>query len=454
MAEKRKGFGSTLLLIIGCLLPLILLFLFSGMGINISPWLFLLILVICPLVLAKLIGTEAGEAPEPEEVEQERALKKAIAKPEEVKEMADLFSWDIFFLKSTAISGESVVFEGSLKARPDDALETLRERFKEKFGGKYEVLLQQDHEDKPVVVVVPSKLLPGAQAAFSPSPLLNILLFAATLVTTTAVGASHHGADLLSEPLRFVEGLPYALGIMAVLGVHELGHYIAARRHGLDTTLPFFIPVPFGLGTFGAIIQMRSLVKDRKALFDTGIAGPLAGLAVALPILFIGLRYSTFIPGDTGAGMNVSSSALLAFLAKLSVGEAVSASHTVVLHPLAFAGWLGLMITALNLLPIGQLDGGHIGYALFGRKRSEIIAHVAFFAIVMLGIFVWTGWLAWALIVFFLSGFKSMPPMNDVAELDRKRVVLGAFAFVLLFLILSPMPHAFQKALGLHCPYV
>ncbi|MCC6503745.1 MAG: site-2 protease family protein [Deltaproteobacteria bacterium] len=453
MAEKRKGFGSTLLLIIGCLLPLIFLFLLSGMGINISPWIFLLIFIICPLVLAKLIGIEEEKKPETEDIEQERALKEKAVRPEEAKEMSDLFSWDVFFLKRTEISGESVIFEGSLKTKPESALETLRKRFNEKFGKKYEVLLQQDNDEKAVVVAVPSKLLPTEQTA-SPSPILNIILFAATLVTTTAVGASHHGVDLLAEPLRFVEGLPYALGIMAVLGVHELGHYIAARRHGLDTTLPFFIPVPFGLGTFGAVIQMKSLVKNRKALFDTGIAGPLAGLAVALPILFIGLRYSTFIPGDTGAGMNVSSSALLAFLAKLSVGEAASASHTVVLHPLAFAGWLGLMITALNLLPIGQLDGGHIGYALFGRKRSEIIAHVAFFAIVMLGIFVWTGWLAWALIIFFLSGFKSMPPMNDVAELDRKRVVLGAFTFVLLFLILSPMPHAFQKALGLHCPYV
>ena len=455
MAEKQKGFGSTLLLIIGCLLPLILLFVLSGMGINIGPWVFLLILIVCPLVLAKLIrGGEEEETPEPEKVDKESVLKKGFVEPEALKEMTDLFSWDVFFLKGTVISGESVVFEGSLKARPDDALATLRKRFKDRFGDRYEVLLQQDHEDKPVVVAVPSKSLPNTRAAASPSPLLNILLFAATLATTTAVGAAHHGVDLLVEPLRFVEGLPYALGIMAVLGVHELGHYITARRHGLDTTLPFFIPVPFGLGTFGAVIQMKSLVKDRKALFDTGIAGPLAGLAVALPLLFIGLKYSTFITGDTGGGVNVSSSALLAFLAKLSVGEAVSASHTVILHPLAFAGWLGLMITALNLLPIGQLDGGHVGYAFFGRKRAETIAHVAFFAIVMLGIFVWTGWLAWALIVFFLSGFKAMPPIDDVTELDRKRVALGAFAFVLLFLILSPMPHAFQKTLGLHCPYV
>lgn len=453
MAEKKKGFGSTLLLIIGCLLPLILLFLLSGMGIAISPWIFLLIFIICPLILAKLIGIEEEKETGTEEARQEKALKKGLVKPEEAREMSDLFSWDVFFLRRTEISDDAVIFEGSLKTKPEGALETLRKRFHERFGKKYEVLLQQDSEEKAVVVAVPSKLLPEAEAA-SPSPILNIILFAATLATTTAVGASHHGVDLLAEPLRFVEGLPYALGIMAVLGVHELGHYIAARRHGVNSTLPFFIPVPFGLGTFGAVIQMKSLVKNRRALFDTGIAGPLAGLAVALPLLFFGIRYSEFIPGDTGAGVSVSSSALLAFLAKLSVGEAVSESHTVVLHPVAFAGWLGLMITALNLLPIGQLDGGHIGYALFGRKRAEIIAHVAFFAIVMLGIFVWTGWLAWALIVFFLSGFKSMPPMDDVTELDRKRVVLGAFAFVILFLILSPMPHAFQKALGLHCPYV
>src|SRR3989304_7560964 len=267
MAEKQKGFGSTLLLIIGCLLPLILLFVLSGMGISISPWVFLLILIVCPLVLAKLIrGGEEEETPEPEKVDKESVLKKGFVEPEALKEMTDLFSWDVFFLKGTVISGESVVFEGSLKARPDDALATLRKRFKDRFGDRFEVLLQQDHEDKPVGVAVPSKSLPNARAAASPSPLLNILLFVATLATTTAVGAAHHGVDLLADPFRFVEGLPYALGIMAVLGVHELGHYITARRHGLHTTLPFFIPVPFGLGTFGAVIQMRSLVQDRRGL--------------------------------------------------------------------------------------------------------------------------------------------------------------------------------------------
>ena len=160
------------------------------------------------------------------------------------------------------------------------------------------------------------------------------------------------------------------------------------------------------------------------------------------------------IKDGSEAGVSLSSSVLLAFIARLSLGNAISVSHTVMLHPLAFAGWLGLMITALNLLPIGQLDGGHISHGLFGRKRAEVIAHVAFFAIIILGIFVWSGWLFWAILVFFLSGAKGIPPINDVTELDRKRVVIGAIAFVLLFLIMSPLPHVFYQSLGLHCPYV
>src|SRR3989337_3337501 len=203
MAEKQKGFGSTLLLIIGCLLPLILLFVLSGMGISISPWVFLLILIVCPLVLAKLIrGGDEEETPEPEKVDKESVLKKGFVEPEALKEMTDLFSWDVFFLKGTVISGESVVFEGSLKARPDDALATLRKTFQDRVGDRYGVLRPQDHEDKPVVVVLPSKLLPNTQTTSSPSPFLNILLFAATLVTTTAVGAAHHRSEEHTSELQ------------------------------------------------------------------------------------------------------------------------------------------------------------------------------------------------------------------------------------------------------------
>ncbi|MBI5588116.1 MAG: site-2 protease family protein [Deltaproteobacteria bacterium] len=454
----NKSFVKTLLFILGCLLPLIILFVISGLGFNISPWIFILILILCPIILYQMMGSgDTNESVElAEEIEEAEGKGKAPVENEKdaaLKEMSELFTWDIFFLKGTRTVGDAFIFEGNLRARPESALDVLKGRFREKFGKKYRVLLQQDAEERPVIVVVPNEETESREAAPS-SPLINILLLLATVVTTTIAGASHHGVNLFLEPLKFTVGLPYALGIMAILGIHELGHYIVARRHGIDTTLPYFIPIPFGLGTFGAVMQMRSQVKNRKALFDTGIAGPMAGLIIAIPLLFIGLQYSTVIKDGSPAGVSLSSSVLLAFISRLSLGDAVSVSHTVVLHPLAFAGWLGLMITALNLLPIGQLDGGHVSYALFGRSRAEIIAHVAFFAIIVLGIFVWSGWLMWALIVFFLSGVKSRPPENDVTGLDRKRVFLGAIAFVLLFLIMSPLPHVFYKTLGLHCPYI
>jgi len=451
--KDKRNFGGALLFILGCLLPLIIIFILSGLGYRIGPWVFILILLICPLLLHYLIGHGEEREEEPSvELEAEHTSDMKTHATPDIQEMEALFSWDIFFVKETRTAGDAVIFEGNLRAKPEKALDVLRGRFRERFGNKYEILLQQDAEEKPVIVAIPMKEIHGKEK--TTSPFVHIILFVATVVTTTVAGASHQGINLFLEPSQFKVGLPYAFGIMAILGIHELSHYIFARRHGIDTTLPYFIPIPFGLGTFGALIQMRSLVKDRKALFDTGIAGPLAGLIVAIPLLFIGLKYSTVIQDGSEAGVSISSSVLLAFIASLSMGSSISVSHTVLLHPLAFASWIGLMITALNLLPIGQLDGGHMSYAVFGRKRAEIIAHVAFFAIIILGIFVWSGWFMWAIIVYFLSGFKSMPPANDITDVDRRRVIIGAVTFVLLFLIISPLPHVFYKSLGLHCPYV
>lgn len=462
--DKKQGgnkkIGTALLFILGCLLPLIILFVIAGLGFSISPWVFILILLLCPFILFQIMGhgdemEDSGESEGPDETQKTEKSTFEIEKDKTLEEMAELFSWDVFFVKRKEVARDVFIFEGNLRASPESALDILKGRFREKFGNRYQLLLQQDAEERPVIVAVPLKEVEtGDKANNTSSPLINIILFLATVVTTTIAGATHYGVNLFLEPSKFALGLPYAFGIMAILGIHELGHYIFARRHGIDTTLPYFIPIPFGLGTFGAVIRMRSLVKDRKALFDTGIAGPIAGLIVTIPLLYLGLKYSTVVKDGSQAGVSLSSSALLAFVSRLSLGDTVAASHTVILHPLAFAGWLGLMVTALNLLPIGTLDGGHISHAVFGRKKAEIIAHVAFFAIIILGIFVWSGWLMWAIIVFFLSGARGLPPVNDVTELDRKRVILGAIAFVLLFLIMSPLPHVFYKTLGLHCPYL
>jgi membrane-associated protease RseP (regulator of RpoE activity) len=281
--------------------------------------------------------------------------------------------------------------------------------------------------------------------------------------------------DLLQNPGQFAVGLPYALGLLAILGVHELGHYFAARSHGIHVTPPYFIPVPFALGTFGAFIQMRSPVENRRALFDVAVAGPLAGLVVAIPLLLIGLQSSAVVPGQVvggrlttpeepaapeetapptvGGGTSAGSSLLLALLARLALPEALRYGCVLQFSPLAFAGWLGIFITGLNLLPVGQLDGGHTARALFGHRVGGVISSVALWSLLLLGLFVWRGLLMWAIIVFFIAG-RPTPPLNDLTPLTAGRRWLGYLTFALLLLILVPLPHALWPAAGIHCPYV
>jgi membrane-associated protease RseP (regulator of RpoE activity) len=299
----------------------------------------------------------------------------------------------------------------------------------------------------------------SAPAAARPKWWLHWLLFATTLATTTWAGALHAGVNLLQQPERFAVGLPYSLGLLLILGAHELGHYFTARAHGIQVTPPYFIPVPFALGTFGAFIKIQSLTPNRRALFDVAVAGPLAGLVFAVPALLIGLRFSEIIPGTVPvslghAGVNVGSSVLLACLAKMSLGASVLEGHHLLLHPLAFAGWLGLIVTALNLLPIGQLDGGHMSHALFGSRNAHGLSQVALASLFLLALFVWPGLMFWALIVFFIAGTRDAPAANDVTPVGLPRRALGYFTFLLLLLIIVPVPHSLYEAIGVHCPYL
>jgi membrane-associated protease RseP (regulator of RpoE activity) len=266
------------------------------------------------------------------------------------------------------------------------------------------------------------------------------------------------GVDILQDPARFAVGLPYSVGLLLILGAHELGHYFAALKHHIEVTPPYFIPAPFALGTFGAFISMRGLVRDRRVLFDVAVAGPLAGLVFAIPALLIGLQYSHVVlgnasPGILDSGVDIGSSFLMAILSKLVLGPEAAEGHRLILHPLAFAGWLGLLVTALNLLPIGQLDGGHIAHALFGLRRSRTISVVALVSLFLLAFFVWPGLMMWAFIVFFIAGTRGSPPANDLTPLNVSRQAIGYFAFALLALILIPVPHTLYGTFGIHCPY-
>jgi hypothetical protein len=350
--------------------------------------------------------------------------------------------------------GNVVQFTGHLRGKTDEMFRKIREAF---AGEPVTPMLLEGDEDDVRLVVLPGR---DAEApVVRPKWALHWLLFFATLATTTWAGALHAGVNLIQQPERFAVGLPYSLGLLLILGSHELGHYFTAKAHGIQVTPPFFIPVPFALGTFGAFIRIKSLAPNRRALFDMAVAGPLAGLVFAIPALLIGLRFSQVIPGTAPSGLgqvgvNIGSSVLLACLAKLSLGASVLEGHHLLLHPLAFAGWLGFIVTALNLVPIGQLDGGHMSHALFGSTNARGISMVAMACLFLLALFVWPGLMFWAFIVFFLAGTRDAPAANDVTPLGPPRKALGYFTFLLLLLIIVPVPHALYEAISVHCPYL
>ena len=377
--------------------------------------------------------------------------------------LADAIDPQVFEVDGQEVAPAGLVLHGRLRAAPDDVRRHVRQRAAGLLGRDPQVMIHEGEGDRPYALIPNAEFERVLLAAVPPRrPLVNLALFVVTLGTTTFAGAVHAGVNLLERPDAWVAGLPYGLGVMLILGVHEMGHYLAAQRHGVPVSLPYFIPVPFALGTFGAFIRLPALLKTRRQLFDIGVAGPLAGLAVAIPALALGLQWSTVLPVEASAGegvhmaqgVSINASILLALVSKAAIGETLSTGHYLVLHPLAFAGWLGLMITALNLLPVGQLDGGHIAHALFGRKRAQTVGGATLVALVGLGLFVWSGLLFWALIVFFIAGRPGMPPMDDVTQLDARRRAVAWGSFALLALILLPIPHAISPAIGLHCPYV
>jgi membrane-associated protease RseP (regulator of RpoE activity) len=274
---------------------------------------------------------------------------------------------------------------------------------------------------------------------------INVILLIATIFTTILAGSVLWGGIFdtggMFEPVNLLNGAIYfALPLMLILGVHELAHYYAAKRHGIAASLPFFIPIPppFILGTMGAFISIREPIPNKKALLDIGIAGPIAGFVIALPITIVGLLMSTSItpvevaPIVEGDTILIGSSLLFqSFISILPVPDSL------VLHPLAFAGWVGLFVTALNLLPAGQLDGGHIARALLGKK-ARFASYGAFILMIVLGL-IYTGWLLFALLIMFL-GMRHPPPLNDVTKLDNRRKAVGVFAAVMLVLCFVRVP--------------
>jgi membrane-associated protease RseP (regulator of RpoE activity) len=274
-------------------------------------------------------------------------------------------------------------------------------------------------------------------------PGFHIALFFATFLTTAMASALLQGRDVMTEPSAIVVGLPYAIGLMTILLFHESGHYILARLHRVEATLPFFIPAPpviFLIGTLGAFIRMRTLPRDRRALFDVGAAGPWAGMLVAVPILFVGLLLSDVQPSgpDEVGGLFLGESLLFKWLSWLALGT-TGDGVTIILHPLAIAGWVGFLVTALNLLPVGQLDGGHVVYAALGEKWHRWISRGTVVTLVVLGVGGAATWLVWAVLLSFL-GVRHPRLLDSETELDRPRKWAAAATLVMFLLTFMPEP--------------
>lgn len=291
---------------------------------------------------------------------------------------------------------------------------------------------------------------------------LNLLLLILTLLTTSAMGArmvdnfAHTRplfdverdwsaiAMLWQDPATLLLGLPFSLTLLTILLAHELGHYLACRYYRVDASLPYFLPVPFFIGTFGAFIRIRSPIYSKQVLYDVGIAGPLAGFIFVLPALAIGLAYSKIVPGIAHRGDLAFGVPPLLWLMERVIFPGIS-SADIYLHPVARAAWVGIFATALNLLPIGQLDGGHILYSLVG-ERHTLLSKIFAVVLVPMGLFFWTSWLVWAVVLLIL-GLRH-PSIFDSSPLSPGRKRLGYLALAMFLLCFMPAPIAELSLLG------
>jgi len=275
---------------------------------------------------------------------------------------------------------------------------------------------------------------------------IHWVLFISTIFTTLLAGAMMEGASVFNNPLDILKGFPFSMTLMLILGTHEFGHYYYAQKHKVEATLPYFLPAPpflFLIGTFGAFIKIKSPIYKKDALLQIGAAGPIAGFIIAVPALLIGLKLSNVVEKvDINNAIMLGDSLLMKFLTWMTYPNLLE-TQDIMLHPMAFAGWIGLLVTMLNLLPIGQLDGGHIAYAMLGKKQN-IFGKLAFIALIPLS-FISLNWLFWGLLIFFLMRSAKHPPIHDInIPLSKFNKRIGYICLIIFILCFIPAPFNIQ----------
>jgi membrane-associated protease RseP (regulator of RpoE activity) len=308
-----------------------------------------------------------------------------------------------------------------------------------------------DTREEPASHVTdPAEMEGEVEPSFFSKWALPIILFLLTVFTTLWAGAYQAYTGPVRGPLNFLlaspealwRGIPFAGSLLFILTTHELGHYLLSKIHRVPASLPLFIPgPPHFIGTFGAIIRMRGPILSRRALFDIGVAGPLAGFVVAVVMLIVGLSLSTVVDRSATYGLHLGEPLLLQFMSWVVIGP-LPPEADVVLHPVGFAAWFGLFVTSLNLLPIGQLDGGHVAYALWGpRQRTMALAFLPI--LLALGFFGWAGWFLWAFMA-GLWGVGHPPVMDPHVPLGRNRTIVGWIALAVFVVTFAPVPFSFH----------
>ncbi len=366
---------------------------------------------------------------------------------EDLTKIKNIFGINTFFATETISYQEGAIFRGNLRSDPEQAHASLTQKLEAQLGTKYRLFLVESPEEKPVVVVLPSTNDPQTTTLAQKN--LALVLAIATFVTSLEASGLLLGFDLFSDFSRYQEAIPLSLGLWAVLIAHEIGHWVVAKRYDIRISLPFFIP-SWQIGSFGAITRFESLLPHRTALFDISFAGVAVGGIISLLLLMMGMVLSH--PGSLFQLPTeyFQASVLVGTLAKVIFGSALH--QTIVdVHPLVMVGWLGLVITALNLLPAGQLDGGRIVHAIYGRKiaRRTTVGTLIILGIVSLANPGNSIPLYWAVLILLLQRDLERPALNELTEPDDTRAAWGLLALFLMLATLIPLSPSLAGRLGI-----
>ncbi|WP_445299607.1 site-2 protease family protein [Microcoleus sp. B4-C1] len=363
---------------------------------------------------------------------------------EDLKAIKGIFGIDTFFATETIPYQDGVILKGNLRGDPEQVHSRLTASLEEKLNDRYRLFLVENQDDKPVVIILPSTNDP--QPTTVSQKILAVVLLLATIATSLETGGLLLGFDFFNSPARYLEVLPIAAGIWAVLGSGEIARRVLANRYKVRLSWPFFIPT-LQIGCFGAIDRFESLLPNRKVLFDIAFAGSAAGGIVSVLMLVTGLLLSHpgslfQIPAEFFKG-----SVLVGTLAKVVLGSTLQ-QQIVDVHPLVVIGWLGLVITAINLMPAGQLDGGRIVQAIYGRKIASRTTLATFVVLAIVSL-VNPLALYWAIVILILQRNLERPSLNELTEPDDARAALGLLALFLMIAALLPLTPALAGRLGI-----